>query len=50
MTEVDVVELMLQRAKEQDIEEEVKLAYAGYLAAGDPPRVAARFAMIDWDL
>jgi hypothetical protein len=50
MTEQEMVELMLQKAREQDIEEEVKLAYAGYLAAGDPPRVAARFTMIDWDL
>ena len=50
MDEQDMVELMLQRAREQGIEEEVKLSYEGYRAAGDPPRVAARFAMIDWDL
>jgi hypothetical protein len=50
MTDQEMVELMLQKAREQGIEEEVKLSYEGYRAAGDPPRVAARFAMIDWDL
>jgi hypothetical protein len=50
MTEQEMVELMLEKAREQDLEDEVRLAYEGYLAAGDPPRVAARFAMIDFDL
>jgi hypothetical protein len=50
MTDQEMVELMLQKAREQGIEEEVKLSYDGYRAAGDPPRVAARFTMIDFDL
>jgi hypothetical protein len=50
MTEQEMVELMLEKAREQDLEDEVRLAYEGYLAAGDPPRVAARFAMIDFEL
>ena len=50
MNEIDVVALMLEKAREHDLEDEVQLAYEGYLAAGDPPRVAARFAMIDFEL